>query len=670
MLDHIFNELCFSENIFEKKEIEDFFKKCMENLSLTETDYLTIVDLLKTIPHYDFSLRMVLVCMFEGLNEGSLCVHLTEKSVTKKIKFLKSEKIESLLKEFIKNLNSGKYDILISKFPEDYKPIIFENGNIYFQKYYINEKNLNQEIEKLLGKKEFDFSLIDNNYENLKQIIDEKIIFQNIENSLNNEQKLAVILSLLKNFVIISGGPGTGKTSIISRLIRCFLQTGMNAGDIKLVAPTGRAAKRIMDSLISDVSKSNISNEEFEIIKTLESSTIHRLLRYNPRKDTFFHNEFNKLQAKVVIIDEVSMVDIILMTDLLQSIHEGTKLIFIGDKNQLPSVNAGAILAELIPKEAETSFSEECLEIVKKYFPEIKFENNIKSKLVDRIINLKETYRSKGKIYTISRKINEPDLSENEIYEITNSFKKMTINEVKNNWIYNFLEQEKNENCFFIEENNFSYKNITSLLTFYFNKYFLRNSEFVDSIKKLKTFDFNNKADEMFLEFVNNIFKTIENTKILTFVKESYCGSAFINDFFEKKFIENFNDISGIPVMITRNDYKENLFNGEIGFFITQNKWKKAVFKMSNSITVFDEGFLPQYESGFAITVHKSQGSEYNDILMILPENNQNRLLTKEIIYTGLTRAKNSAVIYGNIDIFKYSIKQKIERESGIDIWK
>ena len=207
-------------------------------------------------------------------------------------------------------------------------------------------------------------------------------------------------------------------------------------------------------------------------------------------------------------------------------------------------------------------------------------------------------------------------------------------------------------------------------IKFFFEKYFLVKNKYdfnyIDLVKKTSSFDFG-KLDEKEKSHLSVIFEMIDRLKILTVIKEGLSGCNFINEHMKELLFEHFEYGYGYPVIMTRNDYSKNLFNGDTGVILQDRSGlKKAVFKDNDEFRFFEPEFIKDLETGFSITVHKSQGSEYNDVLIVLPDNIQNPLLTKEIIYTALTRSKRNCFVLGKKEVFIKSITEQVERESGI----
>lgn len=267
----------------------------------------------------------------------------------------KTESIASgFAAEFLNHFASGYYKNIIS--PEFSKPIIgnLENQHesFYFSKYYQGERAIDRMIGKRLENSKTDFPDRDIR-ESIEQILVQqplKIGHKKIE--FNDEQKLALTTVARSRFVIISGGPGTGKTTIIVNILRLLRRLmGVSLSKVRLAAPTGRAAAHMRESVFLSLSsladEDAIEDLEF---KKLNAMTIHRLLAYNPSRSAYTYTKDNPLKADLLIVDEVSMVDISMFNCLLEAVPLDTHVVLLGDQNQLPSVEAGAVLGDFTRK--------------------------------------------------------------------------------------------------------------------------------------------------------------------------------------------------------------------------------------------------------------------------------------------------------------------------------
>lgn len=638
------------------KKASEILEKGIDKFSLNASDFYTIIDLLNYSKVNEESQKItliyILLLLFTTLKDGSLCLKLNSSNIIDKLNLIteNSEYSKKIIEQFLSNIENFKN--IMTGDQMKYIPIIHQKkGNdvlLYFEKYFAYEKKLKNEIENFLQ----------NNPEIDRKTIDQNIINDLKNSNLNEKQKIAVLLSLLKNFTIISGGPGTGKTYIVYYLLKSFLKNGIGYERIKLAAPTGKSAERLTESIKKNIKDDDENKEE---LAKMEGETIHRLLKYSNFNNDFIYNEKNKLPLDVIIIDEVSMVDIVLMSKLLAGIPNNAKIIFLGDKDQLPSIEAGSMLAELIPHDCEESFSDNVKMISDKFKTG---KNN--PKMQDRIIILEESYRSNNEIKKTALNIN---LQNSDLINEITKIKKEKL----------FTTDEK---ILFVES---SFNNLNDFrklieswaLNYYFNESFISNlSNYEKNIHKISNADIHNENINDYKNIFDGLFNDLVRSKILTVLKEGFFGSTKINLLIKEIFavklgIYYSNYFSGLPIIVTRNDYSLKLFNGDSGIIIKNNSGLlKVVFKKNNDYIILPLDILPSFEIAFSITIHKSQGSEYNDILLVLPDDENNPILTKEILYTGITRARDKVVIYGKENILKKTISQRITRESGINLWE
>lgn len=448
-----------------------------------------------------------------------------------------------------------------------------KNGEIlvYLMMYYICENGVCKEIVKLSQHETKDLHI------NIDEEI--KIVEKEDEISLANNQILAVKEAINNGVTIITGGPGTGKTTTINTIIKIFEN---NDQKVVLCAPTGRAAKRMSET----------SNKE--------AKTIHRLLEMGFSTDsdelTFFKDEEDPIEADVIILDEASMVDIILMYNLLKAIKLGTRLLLVGDSDQLPSVGAGNVLKDIIDSG------------------------------VIKTVRLDEIFRQarESMIVVNAHKINNGEPL--------------------------FLNV-KNKDFFFLRKNT--------------------NEEILNEIIGL--------VSERLPKFYN--FDKLKDIQVLTSMRKGDLGVTNLNIELQKylnppnkyKQEEEFAKRTfrvGDKVMQIRNNYTkkwetedksdngEGIYNGDIGYIFHIDKDKKTIFVIFDKVKIasykYDE--LDELDHSFCTTIHKSQGSEFPVVVIPIvwaPP----MLLSRNLLYTAVTRAKKLVVLVGDVKYLEQMIK-------------
>lgn len=469
--------------------------------------------------------------------------------------------------------------------PGEYAPLILEDDRLYIQKYWSYENELTSWLNEKVQKSNNELTTAD------IQIVES--LFDDITEDELNLQKVATSLALIKDFLIISGGPGTGKTFTVNKIISA-LKHQNNEISIALAAPTGKAAERLSESL---------DNE----IEEIDASTLHKLL--GARKNgEFKFNKANKLFFDVVIVDEASMLDIRLWISLIRALKTSSKLILLGDKDQLASVEAGSILGDIC-SQTDNGFSGKTLDILKESEGKIS-NSDSKSKMNNHVVLLEKSYRAKSTsgITEFGKAINQQNIDK--VFEVVDQFSQIDIQAPSSKLLTNLIEDYTTE--VIIGESK---------------------SQFLCSNKngKLGTIELN--------KWIESSIK--EKLKIPSY-KEWY---------------------SGRRIIITKNDFSSGLKNGEIGTCF-KNDNNEFCIRFKSTVTILVQQ-LKHYDLAYAITVHKSQGSEFNSVFLFLPDR-MNSVLTKELLYTSVTRARESTLVIGNRALINEIIQKKIKRISSI----
>ncbi len=504
--------------------------------------------------------------------------------------------------------------------PGDTAALILEKDNdrtnLYLFRYWDYENSLAQSLSTKVMREfqepQLDWSLINRLFDAEKN------------NQKDETQKSAALAALRQPFTVITGGPGTGKTTIVLKILLLMIEFHRQSQTnspfrYKLVAPTGKAASRLTEAIRnrkSDLLRDKvITKTQYDLIND-EASTIHRLLGYIPNSIYFKHNNDNKLVLDCLIVDEASMVDLALMSKLFSALQDGTAVILLGDENQLASVEAGSVLRDI------------CLGLGRD------------EKGHSAIVRLARSYRfsSEQGIGKLSQLVNQGEGRE----------------------AYRYLTESPDVNDSSAESDNGIVRwretpNPTAL---------------PGVIKDFVLPHFN---DLLNAPTVNEAFDIFDQFMILCAMRKGPYGVEEVNRTIERllvsqNLIKKGEDwYQGKPILLTSNDYQLDLYNGDIGLAF-QDKDSgnlKIHFKSEKGFKKYSPFRLHQYETAFALTVHKSQGSEYKKVMLLLPPE-ENPVLTKELIYTGITRARSEVLIMGEESSFIQSVASPIQRFSGL----
>jgi exodeoxyribonuclease V alpha subunit len=610
---------------------------------LYQTGYLSDIDIhfAKFITSFekhedpDIFLAAALVSRSTGNGDG--CLDLT--TVTQKpIIFGQNGENELRPPELSEWTNTLKQSLAVGVSGE-VRPLILDNKNrLYLYRYWDYEQRLTNAITARIKEdiRNIDISILS---EGLNRLFPEN------ENDLFNWQKVAAVMAALKKFCVITGGPGTGKTFTMAKILALLLELSpRKVLHILLAAPTGKAAARIGESLKAAKKTLNCSQNVIDAIPS-EAHTLHRMLKTIPGSPYFYHNAENQLHADVVVVDEVSMVDLALMAKLFEAVKSDARIILIGDRDQLASVETGFVLADICDRENAHAFSASFCQRFKDITRQdiIVSQKSLKDRpgLYDNMVVLKKSYRfaDTGGIGRCSRAVNHGKIEE-ALFAIKNS------------------------------PDQISWKKISrpdDISRFLPGKVINGYSEYLKARDPLK-------ALELFNRF-----------KILCAVKFGPSGVNEINRLTEESLVKNsvierphsptYPWYRGRPVLITRNDYRLDLFNGDIGIAMPAPELKSNDLYVyfagvSGEVRRFHPHRLPEHETAYAMTVHKSQGSEFETVLFIFPDQDY-PVLTRELLYTGITRARRHLSIWGTEKIVERTILRRIERTSGLkdELW-
>lgn len=488
-------------------------------------------------------------CLIESLNRESFKTGNTY--------FIQAEIVLALQKEFNINLTEETSAVYLNILAKEGK-IVQLAEKIYLQEMALYEQAIATDlriINSLPKTTTRDFIKTIRDYEEKIKII------------YNREQKAAIKTALENRVTIITGGPGTGKTTIVKAIVDLYVEInnlrGLNiAKDIALLSPTGRASKKLAEAT------------------NMPAMTIHRYLKWNKEKNEFQINQFNKNEHKLIVVDEVSMIDTFLFSSLLSGLSHDIKLVLVGDANQLPSVGPGFVLADII---AANKF---------KYCP------------------LEKIYRQSN-----------------------NSYIPILAQEIKNHLLSSDFTSQKDD----------------------YNFLDINSQNIKEMIKKICEKCVAKKITEKEIQVLAPMYKGVNGIDNLNIALQE-----LFNPYDTKKSERQIGDVIyrvGDKVLQLVNDPDNNVFNGDIGYI-------KAIKKRDDNAkkeiyTIDFEGNLINYERedmssvkhAYAISIHKSQGSEFPHVIVPICHE-YHKMLYNKLIYTAVSRAKKSLVIIGSPQAF------------------
>lgn len=403
------------------------------------------------------------------------------------------------------------------------------------------------------------------------------------------------------NLLLINGGPGTGKTTLVAKILESYLELNSRI-KIILAAPTGKAAFRLQESIEREAKKFDFKQLLSLLAENkLEVKTLSRVLGMGHNRLHPTYNFERQLSADIILIDESSMVDLDNFFHIISALKEDAKLILVGDENQLNPIMIGDIFNKLI-------------KIFGSY-------------------NLTQSYRQKQNLYELAAQV----LAQKP----------------------NILESAAKESAA-IEHYKLDKKFQQQLL----DKFFKHYDTCINAVE------------------IEDALKNLQQLQILTLTRKGNFSITTLNSFINKKLLEKYPDserfylknelvASKTPIIINKNDYELGLFNGDMGLVLNAGHLVQAVFLVGNNLRFFSIDTLPDFDLAWCISVHKSQGSEYDNVILVLPEIKEaslaSNLLEQRLIYTAITRAKNSLVIACDESVWEEAVGNKLKRFSMLE---
>jgi exodeoxyribonuclease V alpha subunit len=451
-------------------------------------------------------------------------------------------------------------------------------------------------------------------------------------------QRLAAVIALLRRLTVISGGPGTGKTSTVARILALLVEQALAAGRppprMHLLAPTGKAAARLIEAISASLTELDCTATVKAAIVT-EASTIHRRLGFRPSTPTrFFHDASNLLPTDMVLVDEASMVDLALMAKLVRAIPRSARLILLGDKDQLASVEAGAILGDICnttgSRTFSTAFTREIQGLLGDSLALDAAQTGPEQTGVwDCVVELTHSYRfDEGSgIGRLARAVGE-GRGEDALLQLAESADEIELVPLDHpGQLRTVLRQT-----------------VISAFTDY-----LLASDPAERLQRLGTY-----------RLLSAHRRGPLGTQRLNVVIEQLLAAAGLIRPSSAMY-------DGRPIMVTHNDYQLELFNGDVGVLcLDESGALRAFFAgKDGKLRSLLPARLPPHESVYAMTVHKSQGSEFDRVGLLIPPQ-LSPVLTRELVYTGVTRARKRVTLYGNAQVLIESMRRRIERASGL----
>ena len=543
------------------------------------------------------------------------------------------------------------------------RPLVLSDRRLYLRRYWAYERRIDNALRQRLAAPQA-------TADDLPARLD-SLFGSPTANAPIDWQKLACALATRGAFSIVTGGPGTGKTTTVVRLLALLQAPAVEAGTplrIRLAAPTGKAAARLTESISLQVKSLEVDDKVRQKIPS-DVTTVHRLLGSRPGTRHFRHHAGNRLPLDVLVVDEASMIDLEMMANLLDALPAHARLVLLGDKDQLASVEAGAVLGDLC-RDAEAGWytpqTREWLEHVSGESlaaSDLQQDLDGSHPLAQQVVMLRHSRRfGEGSgIGRLSRLVNRQQSDEARALLAAGTHDDLFALPLKD-------EQDRAFERLALEGHGAQAKGYR---------------HYLEVLREQRPAADLGLEDPCWAAWAGKVLEAFEAFQVLCAVRKGPWGVEGLNQritraLFARKLIDSDQHwYEGRPVLMTRNDYGLGLMNGDIGIALKlperDGESSRPVLRVAFARNDGQGGIrfvlpsrLNDVETVYAMTVHKSQGSEFSHTALVLPQA-LNPVLTKELIYTGITRAKHwFSLVEPRAGVFEEAVQRKVKRLSGL----
>jgi exodeoxyribonuclease V alpha subunit len=541
--------------------------------------------------------------------------------------------------------------------PGDLAPLILEDNRLYLSRFWFYET---QVARSILGRLNNPVPI---DHQRFLPCL--KRLFPGVDKTSDSAgQMIAVAMAASRRFSVISGGPGTGKTTTVVKLLSLLLSLEPDMR-IQLAAPTGKAAMRLVESIQAQIShifdgnpvaENHVKDDSIRSLMPTEASTIHRLLGYGNQK--FRHSHDHRLQVDCIVVDEASMIDLTLMHHLLDALPLHTRVILLGDRDQLASVAAGNVLGDITGHGLSVGYSpsqvdfNDSIMTSSSVIEQSEQAEQAEQPIANAIALLKHSYRFKA------------DSGIGQLAQLINQGSgQKAIDLLSGGGEHLYWQQDVGRTL------------SADTLDWIIGQYeSVIRAESVD--KALVAFE----GIRILCAIRSGPFGVTEINRLITsrmlskgWIMNGPHGDNGIHPFPNKQGLSNEgqdqNDHhKGEPILITQNDYELNLFNGDVGMIWPDALGNlRAYFRGSdNSLRELHLQSLAEHVTAWAMTVHKSQGSEFDTVLLVLPSDETSHSLSRELLYTGTTRTRKQLYVHASASAIMSSCQTITRRHSGL----
>ncbi len=599
-------------------------------------------------PELHLALVAVILITQEALGRGSTRVARDPAALAAQARALGFEETDAIAALMERAERADEADPIARLFgrPGERKPLILDGEHLYQERLRALEERLASLLARRVARAP---------REDVSEAIDAVSARPSGAVILTGEQQEAVGAALRAPLSVVSGGPGTGKTSIVVAILRAALAAGLiDPSSIALAAPTGKAADRMRGAIEGALSRiEDPLPTDRELIEALpRPMTLHRLLGYSPSRGGFRHHADNPLSERLVIVDESSMIDVFLMERLAASLLPSAQLVLLGDAEQLPSVAAGAV------------------------FRDLGRAGRVPSVVLTKSHRMDPDKPEGFNILQVATRVNEGTLPPKVPGRARGSV--VLPADPSGLGVLTDLPQDPSTLGGVFLFDPASPLERERFVDFWYASYG-RGPRAVAELATRTWARIEGRIDPDERSALEPLFAHRERARLLAVTRSAArpTGVDAINASLHRRLADERRAdgallLAGEPVLVHRNDYERGLFNGDQGVVLFtaqpgEGPRPSAVFRKDEGFAAHPlEAVRASIDLGFATTVHKAQGSEHDTVALVLPETDSPRLLTREIVYTAITRARRSVLIVGSAELLARAASRRVERSSGI----
>ena len=491
------------------------------------------------------------------------------------------------------------------------EPLVLEGDRLYLERYFRYE----EQVVNLIGARTAAAAAREVLTPESRTVLDE--LLPPLPDNGPNLQHAAAVNAMTGRLTVVAGGPGTGKTYTVARMLAALAETSANFPRVALCAPTGKAAARlgeVIDDLAAEAKRPIVR----ERLETLQTGTIHRLLGWAWGRGRFAHHERNRLPHDIIVVDEMSMVSLPLAAKLMAAVRTDATLVLVGDPYQLESIEAGTVLADIVGPAARS--------------PDPGRRSHVPGApaIADCVVVLERVHRfeEQGPIADFADAVRDgdPDRAMELLDRGVDDLH--WVKDRTEAGIRRLRERVAERRARLVEAASVPGSEEEALARLGEMGVLCANRDGPGSVEQWR--------------------RDIENT-----LDERFPGLRYRGEWYP-----------GRPLMITRNDYNLGLYNGDIGVVVRAGESVRVTFDRGG-VRSFPPGHLGEHTTVHALTIHKSQGSQFDEVIVSLPLESS-RLLTRELLYTAVTRASKKVTVVGPESVIRLGIERSVQRASGL----